>query len=241
MNMDIKSITVTTIIMLLGSMLFAEPPYKADGKTILLYHFDEKSGELPKDSSNYKNHCPKGPKASEEKGVFGSAMKYSNNSSIVKLNGVEKLKNAGRIEFWIKPGEKMLNRWGGDQGLLSSNKGGSNAGDFNIGFRMNPLSHGGGNFFLLMEDGKGSYRKLSTPNIIKDSQWYHVVITWDSKSTPEITVDDKVQPLKDSGKNKSYVGPLLGGKYLSVGVSNGPKDASILMDELRITTREPEK
>ncbi len=233
---------VSVVIILSGSMLIAEPPYQADEKTILLYHFDEEAGGLPKDSSSYKNHSRKGVKASGDEGIFGSAMKYSNNSNIVKLNGAEKLNNSGKIEFWIKPDEKSLNRWGGDQGILSTNRAGSNAGDFNIGFRMNPLNYGGGNFFLLMEDGKGSYRKLSTPNIIKDSKWYHVVISWNSKETPVITVDDKVQALKDGGKNKSYTGPLFGGcEYLNVGVSNGPKEATVLLDELRITTLEPEK
>ena len=240
--MSVKGITAVIMIMLLGCTAFAEPPYESDEKTILLYHFDEKTGELPKDSSSYKNHSKKGVKSVGDEGIFDLAMKYSNNSNIVKLAGVEKIKDSGKIEFWIKPDEKMLNRWGGDQGILSTNRGGSNVGDFNIGFRINPLTHGGGNFFLLMEDGKGSYRKLSTPNIIKDSQWYHVIISWDSKSTPIITVDDKVQPLKDKGKNKSYIGPLFGkSKYLSVGIGNGPKDASVLLDELKITSLESEK
>jgi len=240
--MSLKNITAVAIIMIIGCIAFAAPPYESDEKTILLFHFDEKTGELPKDSSSYKNDSKKGVKSSGDEGVFDLAMKYSNNSNVVKLAGVEKIKDAGKIEFWIKPDEKSLNRWGGDQGILSTNIGGSNAGDFNIGFRMNPITHGGGNFFLLMEDGKGSYRKLSTPNFIKDSQWYHVIISWDSKATPVITVDDKVQSLKDGGKNKSYVGPLFGkSKYLSVGVGNGAKDATVLLDELRITTLEPEK
>jgi Concanavalin A-like lectin/glucanases superfamily len=240
--MKIKTLISIAVVSLgFSNTVWSEAPYKSDEKTILLYHFDEKIGELPKDSSSLKNHFKKGPKASGSKGVFNSAMKYSNNfNSIKPLTGVEKIKNSGKVEFWIKPDEKTIDRWGGDQIIISKNDGGNNPGDFNIGFRINPIANGGGNFFLLMEDGKGKYRKLSTPNLIKNSQWFHVAVSWDSKSTPTITIDEKVQPLQEGGKNKSYNGPIFTAKNsFLAGVANGPKDGSILLDELRITSIAP--
>ena len=242
--MRIKNlISIAVVALGFSNTVWSEAPYKSDDKTILLYHFDEKAGELPKDSSSLKNHFKKGQKARGDKGVFNSAIKYSNTSNSIKpLAGVKKVQKSGKIEFWIKPDEKTIDRWGGNQIVISKNDGGNNPGDFNIGFRMNPIANGGGSFFMLMEDGKGSYRTLSTPNLIKSSKWFHVEVSWDSKSTPIITIDEKVQPLKEGGKNKSYNGPIFtANNSFRAGVANGPKDGSILLDELRITSSEPTK
>ncbi len=220
-----------------GTAFAEEPPYKSAPNTILLYHFDGKNGTIPVDSSSYKNNAEKGAKLSGDKGVFGSAIKYSNTSNIIRLSGVEKIQSGGQIEFWVKPDEKTINRWGKDQRIIASNQGGSHAGDFSIGFRMNPVANGGGCFFLIQEDGDGSFRKLCTPGIIKEPRWYHVVVIWDTKSNPVIIIDDQVQELKDTGPNQTFLGAP-GGKTLQIGIDNGPKDASVLLDELRITAPE---
>ena len=148
----------------------------------------------------------------------------------------------GFLECWIKPSANMLDRWGSSQTIIGKNAGGNNRGDVNFTIRMNPNSYGGGQFQLTMETGAGTYRTLQTPNMIKDSRWYHVRVRWDSVNKPRIEVDGVERPFNDVGTNTdfSYAGPLFNvGVRLIVGVSNGPVDSYLLLDEVRLSAAPP--
>ena len=227
-------------IMCVGSAWAA--PYTADPYTIVLFHFDEAAGAgLPQDSSPYANHPDDGPPASGDAGVFGNAMAFTN--TVIRVPddvSFDKAQTNGFVEFWMKPDATSIDRWGGDQAIVVKNTGGNHAGDFSMGFRMNPIAYGGGQFQFLLETGTGTYRTLRTPGLIKAVQWYHVVVSWDSVNKPTITVDGVEQALSDAGTDTSYVGPIFTaiGSML-VGVHNGPAGGYILLDELRIVIPSP--
>ena len=211
-----------------------------------MFHFDEANGAgLPQDSSFYTNNPTSGQQATGDAGLFGNSIAFTNtNISIPDDPSFDKAQTNGTIEFWIKPNAAALDYWGSDDALVSKNDGGANQGDFAIEYRMNPISYGGGSIALYMENGAGDYRRLKTPNIIATSQWYHVVVSWDSVNTPTITVNDNAQSLSDSGTDTSYVGPILtAANPITVGAkidySKAGAGAAILMDEFRITFPAP--
>ncbi len=214
-------------------------PYTPDAYTVLLFHFDEAAGtSMPQDSSFNGNHATAGPLATGDTGFYDKATEYTQASGINQIDddpSFDAAQTAGSISFLIKLSETSFG-WGSDQDIVRKNDGGSNAGDFSVGVRMNPLTYGGGQFYLIMEDGNGSYRKLSTPNMVSTTDWYHVVVEWDSVNTPTITVNDALQTLSDGGTNTTYVGPIFtASDTLLVGIGNDGNDPGEgLLDELRI-------
>ena len=90
------------------------------------------------------------------------------------------------------------------------------------------------------ETGAGTYRGLFTPNMIKESRWYHVRVQWDCVNKPTIHVDGVEKSFTDAAANTdtSYIGP-----YFNVGVRLGIGVASTvgyaLLDELRLCVTPP--
>ncbi len=229
-----------------SGIVSAAPPYIPDAETILLYHFDESAGSgLPQDSSLYSNDATSGQQATGDIGLFGNAIAFTNtNISIPDDPSFDKAQTNGTVEFWIKFNTEAINYWGSDYAFISKNNSGNNMGDFTIGYRMNPIANGGGQIYLFMETGTGTYRMLRTPGLIKTTDWYHVVVSWDSVTKPTITVDDASQSLSDHGNDSSYVGPIFtASSALTVGAqidfAKAAPGASILMDELRLIIPPP--
>ena len=90
------------------------------------------------------------------------------------------------------------------------------------------------------ETGAGTYHGLFTPNMIKESRWYHVRVQWDCVNKPTIHVDGVEKSFTDAAANTdtSYIGP-----YFNVGVRLGIGVASTvgyaLLDELRLCVTPP--
>jgi len=220
----------------------AEGPYSPDKYTALLLHFDEAAGEsLPQDSSLYGNDAISGPLATGNPGVFGNAMSFANQfAGFPNTVPYAMVQTNGFVEFWMKPDTNTIDHWD-NENIMQKNDGGSNPGDFTIGFSMAPISiYGGGSFRLLIEDGSG-YRTWQTPKQITAVRWYHVVVAWDSVNPPTISVDGVPQILSVSGTGtNNYFGPIFtAGNLLGLGVSDGVAGSSILIDELRIGTPPP--
>ncbi len=232
---------IALIVTIFSGIVLAAPPYTPDAETILLYHFDESAGSgLPQDSSFYTNNATSGPLATGDTGIFGNAMAFTNTSiSIPDDPSFEKVQTNGTVEFWIKFSADAIDQWGGETSILRKNAGGNNKGDFSIGYRMNPIAYGGASINMLMETGEGTYRSLKSPNLITDTNWHHIVVSWDSVTKPTITVDDASQSLSDNGTDASYVGPIFPANVpLTVGALNSP-GGFILLDELRLLSPEP--
>lgn len=237
-----QRIILMSIVCLMTAGAVLAGPYTADPYTIILLHFDEAAGVgLPRDSSPYTNHPSSGPLATGHGGVFGNASAFTNTTlSIPDAASFDKAQTNGFVEFWMQPDATSINRWGSDQTIISKNDGGNNKGDFGIGFRMNPIVNGGGQFQLMMENGTGTYRLLRTPGLITTVRWYHVVVSWDNVNKPTITVDGVKQALSDAGTESSYVGPIFtAGGAVQLGVVNGPVGGYILLDELRLVIPAP--
>lgn len=217
-------------------------PYAPDARTVVLFHFDEAAGaSRPQDSSSYAHNPYSGPLATGDAGVFGNAMAFTN--SLIEIAHDASFLNVqsnGFLECWVKPSETYVNRWGANDTLVTKNAGGSNRGDVTFGIRMNPVSYGGGQFYLSAETGAGTYRGLFTPNMIKESRWYHVRVQWDCVNKPTIHVDGVEKSFTDAAANTdtSYIGP-----YFNVGVRLGIGVASTvgyaLLDELRLCVTPP--
>jgi len=230
-----KQLTIIALIigtMFSGIALVAQP-YTPNAETILLYHFDESAGSgLPQDSSFYANDATSGQQATGDTGMFGNATAFTNTLiSIPDDTSFDQAQTNGTIEFWLKPNAAALDYWGSNYEFISK-------GDFRIGYRMNPITSGGGSIYLYLATGTGTYRWLQTPNFITDTSWHHVVVSWDSVNKPTVTVDDASQSLSDSGSDSSYAGPifttsdvLTAGAQIDLAKAPG---GSILLDELRL-------
>ncbi|MGI5868260.1 MAG: LamG-like jellyroll fold domain-containing protein [Kiritimatiellia bacterium] len=222
----------------------AEGPYAPDRRTVVLFHFDEAAGaSLPQDSSFNALNPYSGPLATGDAGVFGNAMAFTNNLiEIAHDAAFLNIQSNGFFECWIKPSADYIDRWGSDDSIINKNAAGSNRGDVNFGIRMNPISYGGGQFFLLAETGAGTYRNLQTPNMITESRWYHVRVQWDCVNKPTIHVDGVEKPFNNAGTSTdtTYVGPYFNvNARLAVGVGMGKTVGYILLDELRLCETPP--
>ena len=198
-----------------------------DSSYVMVQHLEETSG-THNDSTSYGNDgSPQGSLNQNVDGKIGKADEFDGIDDSVSVSNSTSLQlNDHSMELWVKRGET-----GTGESMIIERRGSSIEANYFVSMNK----HGNQELFPGFSDGTGWYSFDSNSGVMGDTNWHHIVYTFDSTSDTQKVYVDGVEEGSNTGVS---VTPVTGGSQtLRIGQRyDGTTSFDGIIDEVRVSS-----